>query len=266
MTLIGITGTNGKTTTTGLVRHLLQRARHRGQHRHARRLRRRGAVGPLHGRHAHHAGPGRPAGDASPSCASAACTHVAMETSSHSLDQGRLDGLTFAAGVFTNLTRDHLDYHGTMEALPRRQAAAERAARRSTASRSSTLDDRAWAALPRRRPPGHLRRIARRRRARRGVSCSTRPAAASASTGRFGQRRGARCRCSATSTWPTRWRPPPCALALGMPLADVVARLAAAPQVPGRMERIGGRPVRRAPRLRPHARRAGARARAPCGR
>ena len=39
-----------------------------------------------------------------------------MEASSHSLDQGRLDGLSFAAGVFTNLTRDHLDYHGTMEA------------------------------------------------------------------------------------------------------------------------------------------------------
>jgi UDP-N-acetylmuramoyl-L-alanyl-D-glutamate--2,6-diaminopimelate ligase len=37
-----------------------------------------------------------------------------MEASSHSLDQGRLDGLTFGAGVFTNLTRDHLDYHGTM--------------------------------------------------------------------------------------------------------------------------------------------------------
>ena len=38
-----------------------------------------------------------------------------METSSHALDQGRLDGLTFAAGIFTNLTREHLDYHGTME-------------------------------------------------------------------------------------------------------------------------------------------------------
>lgn len=41
---------------------------------------------------------------------------VAMETSSHGLDQGRTDGLTFAAGAFTNLTRDHLDYHGTMAA------------------------------------------------------------------------------------------------------------------------------------------------------
>ncbi len=41
---------------------------------------------------------------------------VAMEVSSHSLDQRRVEGLVFAAAVFTNLTRDHLDYHGTMEA------------------------------------------------------------------------------------------------------------------------------------------------------
>ena len=56
-------------------------------------------------------------------------THVAMEASSHSLDQGRLDGLTFAAGVFTNLTRDHLDYHGTMEAYLASKLRPERAAR-----------------------------------------------------------------------------------------------------------------------------------------
>jgi UDP-N-acetylmuramoyl-L-alanyl-D-glutamate--2,6-diaminopimelate ligase len=42
--------------------------------------------------------------------------HVSLEASSHGLDQRRLDGLRFAAVGFTNLTRDHLDYHGTMEA------------------------------------------------------------------------------------------------------------------------------------------------------
>jgi UDP-N-acetylmuramoyl-L-alanyl-D-glutamate--2,6-diaminopimelate ligase len=41
---------------------------------------------------------------------------LAMEASSHSLDQHRIDGMQFEAAVFTNLTRDHLDYHGTMEA------------------------------------------------------------------------------------------------------------------------------------------------------
>ena len=42
--------------------------------------------------------------------------HVALEASSHGLDQYRLDGVRFTAAAFTNLTRDHLDYHGSMEA------------------------------------------------------------------------------------------------------------------------------------------------------
>src|SRR5439155_1465690 len=41
---------------------------------------------------------------------------AAMEVSSHSLDQGRVDGLVFRAGIFTNLSRDHLDYHKTLDA------------------------------------------------------------------------------------------------------------------------------------------------------
>ena len=42
-------------------------------------------------------------------------THLAIEASSHGLDQKRLDGVRLAAGAFTNLTRDHMDYHATVE-------------------------------------------------------------------------------------------------------------------------------------------------------
>src|SRR5207237_218142 len=47
---------------------------------------------------------------------------AAMEVSSHSLDQGRVDGLEFRAALFTNLTRDHLDYHKTLDAYFRAKA------------------------------------------------------------------------------------------------------------------------------------------------
>ena len=51
-------------------------------------------------------------------------THLALEASSHGLDQYRLDGMRVSAGGFTNLTRDHMDYHPDVDALPPRQAAA----------------------------------------------------------------------------------------------------------------------------------------------
>ncbi|HOA74158.1 MAG TPA: UDP-N-acetylmuramoyl-L-alanyl-D-glutamate--2,6-diaminopimelate ligase [Phycisphaerae bacterium] len=49
----------------------------------------------------------------------AGATHAVMEVSSHALDQGRCDGLHFAVGVFSNLTGDHLDYHGNMDSYLR---------------------------------------------------------------------------------------------------------------------------------------------------
>src|SRR5207237_6477323 len=85
------------------------------------------------------------------SLASRGGTHAVMDTSAPSLDQGRLDGVAFAAAVFTNLTRDHLHYHGTMEAY----LAAK--LRLSTLLRLEgvevvNLDEEAWRSIPGRAP------------------------------------------------------------------------------------------------------------------
>mgnify|MGYP000703676372 FL=1 len=71
--------------------------------------------------------------------ADAGCTHVVMEVSSHALAQSRVEGLTFQAGVFTNLTQDHLDYHGTMEAYRRAKGRLFRQSERAVLN----LDDEA---------------------------------------------------------------------------------------------------------------------------
>ena len=116
MTLIAVTGTNGKTTTTSLLKELLEGVLHT-------------RVG-LIGTNRNLIGSAElPAHRTTPDSyelqellrrmADAGCTHVVMEASSHALVQRRTAGLTFAAGVFTNLTQDHLDYHGTMEAYRR---------------------------------------------------------------------------------------------------------------------------------------------------
>ncbi|HEX5724286.1 MAG TPA: UDP-N-acetylmuramoyl-L-alanyl-D-glutamate--2,6-diaminopimelate ligase, partial [Longimicrobiaceae bacterium] len=114
LTLVGVTGTNGKTTSAAILRHLL------GTRGPAASVGTLGAVGP-DGRVV----PGTE-GLTTPGPAEAArwlrlfadagVEGVAMETSSHALDQDRLAAVRFDAAVFTNLTRDHLDYHGTMEA------------------------------------------------------------------------------------------------------------------------------------------------------
>jgi len=113
--LLGVTGTNGKTTTTSIMRHLFDE----GDGSSASI----GTLGVLIGS----GGEILPGGGGLTTpgpvelqrilreLADRGVRTIAMEVSSHSLDQRRVDGLEFDVAVFTNLTRDHLDYHGTME-------------------------------------------------------------------------------------------------------------------------------------------------------
>ena len=113
MTLVGVTGTNGKTTTTYLIKHVLERVLD-------------AKVGLIGTNQTMIGDQVLPAKRTTPDpyvlqcllgqMKRAGCTHVVMEVSSHALVQRRTAGLDFACGIFTNLTRDHLDYHGTMEA------------------------------------------------------------------------------------------------------------------------------------------------------
>jgi UDP-N-acetylmuramoyl-L-alanyl-D-glutamate--2,6-diaminopimelate ligase len=111
LTVVGITGTNGKTTTAYLVSALFEAAGVRC-----------GMLGTIVYRTGSDE---RPATRTTPESVDVqqmlremvarGCGACAMEVSSHALSQQRVDLTRFAAGVFTNLTRDHLDFHGDME-------------------------------------------------------------------------------------------------------------------------------------------------------
>lgn len=110
--IVGVTGTNGKTSTVQLIAQAL-----------AFIGRKPATVGTLGaGMHGALVEGERTTPDAISMQAllgefrDAGATHVAMEVSSHALEQGRVNAIGFDVAVFTNLTRDHLDYHGTMEA------------------------------------------------------------------------------------------------------------------------------------------------------
>jgi UDP-N-acetylmuramoyl-L-alanyl-D-glutamate--2,6-diaminopimelate ligase len=232
LSLVGVTGTNGKTTTTGLIRHLLNAGGTSASI---------GTLGAFDGK-----------GDAVLSTAGTLTTpgpidlqatlatlvergvdRVTMEASSHSLDQGRLDGLQFAAGVFTNLTRDHLDYHGTMASyLAAKLKLGGMLTERGV--QVVNLDDTAWAVLP----------VSSRR-----VTFGLHPAADVRATGIVLDAAGSRfclqgCFGSTEVSLPllgdfnvaNAIAAAACALGLGLSLAEVAGRLSTSPQVPGRME------------------------------
>lgn len=118
MVMLGVTGTNGKTTTTYLVKHMLEDAGHKvgligtNQNLIGDEVVETERTTPesyeLHALFAR--------------MRDAGCTHVIMEVSSHSLVLDRVHGIHFAVGAFTNLTQDHLDFHKTMEEYRRAKA------------------------------------------------------------------------------------------------------------------------------------------------
>jgi UDP-N-acetylmuramoyl-L-alanyl-D-glutamate--2,6-diaminopimelate ligase len=145
--MIGITGTNGKSTTAGILRHLLDR--------HGARSASIGTLGVLFGSDAEVIPGGAELTTPGPvelqrvlrELVNRGVKTVAMEVSSHSLDQRRIDGLTFDAAVFTNLTRDHLDYHHTMEAYFAAKARLMDYLK-PDGSAAINIDDENWRALP----------------------------------------------------------------------------------------------------------------------
>jgi UDP-N-acetylmuramoyl-L-alanyl-D-glutamate--2,6-diaminopimelate ligase len=109
--LVGVTGTNGKTTVATLLYKLFGSLGHRA-----------GLISTVENRIVDEV---VPATHTTPDpirlnelltqMVEAGCTHCFMEVSSHAVDQERISGLKFIGGVFTNITHDHLDYHKTFE-------------------------------------------------------------------------------------------------------------------------------------------------------
>lgn len=116
--LAGVTGTNGKTTTTFLIHHVMKTAWHRA-----------GLLGTIVTDDGETVEPARHTTPGSIELSKIlsrmrdnGCRGVAMEVSSHGIHQKRVGSIGFDACVFTNLTQDHLDYHGTLESYFRAKA------------------------------------------------------------------------------------------------------------------------------------------------
>jgi UDP-N-acetylmuramoyl-L-alanyl-D-glutamate--2,6-diaminopimelate ligase len=109
--VIGVTGTNGKSTTTFLVKHLLERANQST-----------GLIGTIRYEIGERILPAQRTTPESldlqellSQCVEAGCRNVVFEVSSHALSQGRTSEIAFDVGAFTNLTQDHLDFHHGMK-------------------------------------------------------------------------------------------------------------------------------------------------------
>ncbi len=239
--LVGVTGTNGKTTTVNMMRHLLDDP--------AARSASIGTLGVLLGSEGAPCEGGDGLTTPGPielqrlfrDLSDQGVRRVAMEVSSHSLDQGRVEGVYFDVATFTNLTRDHLDYHVTMD----RYFAAKAKLLDHIVPHGSVvfnLDDQAWADL-------------RTDRRRVGFSERVSSAEVHAEDVRFGPRGSEWTLCIAADRASVRLPligdfnvtnalgAAATAYALGMPTARIAERLSTMPQVPGRLEVIHESPT-----------------------
>jgi UDP-N-acetylmuramoyl-L-alanyl-D-glutamate--2,6-diaminopimelate ligase len=237
---VGVTGTNGKTTTVGILRHLLD-----AEQAPSASI---GTLGVLLGSSGETIPGG--AGLTTPgpvelqrvlrTLADLGVRRIAMEVSSHSLDQRRVEGLLFRVGVFTNFTRDHLDYHDSMESYFNAKARLiSQLAPRGAAVVNG--DDPAWRALP---PAPSLITF--------GVSSD---ATVRAEAIRY-HSRGSEWRLTDGTQRHALQLPligdfnimnalgaAAAALHMGESLADIAARLRRTPQVPGRLEIVHESPT-----------------------
>ena len=242
LVLVGVTGTNGKTTTVGMLRHLLDAPQHPAASI--------GTLGVLLGS----AGTPLPggAGLTTPgpvelqrllrTLADRGVRAVAMEVSSHALDQRRVDGVQFDAAVFTNLTRDHLDYHGTMDAY----YAAKARLLEYLKPQGVTIinaDDPAWGALaPTTRVVTFSVGSARTADvALRDVRHEPRGSAGTLDVG--DDQAPTRVPLLGDFNVSNAAGAAAAAVGLGLSIDEVAARLRELPQVPGRLERLRDRPA-----------------------
>ncbi|HSH45360.1 MAG TPA: UDP-N-acetylmuramoyl-L-alanyl-D-glutamate--2,6-diaminopimelate ligase [Longimicrobiales bacterium] len=243
MVLAGVTGTNGKTTTVWILRHLLS-ARWS-----AASLGTVGAVleggVPLPGTESLTT-PG-PVGMASTMAAfrDHNTEAVAMEVSSHALDQSRVHALRFSAVVFTNLTRDHLDYHGTLDDY--RLAKWElMTLLRPDGVAALNADDPAWDGLEERAPRVLRYGLESGRGGADVVARDVRMHAAGADFVLDSPDGRAEVRLPLLGAYNVQNALGAAAacLGLGLDLEEVVDGLASAPQIPGRLEQVAERPCR----------------------
>jgi UDP-N-acetylmuramoyl-L-alanyl-D-glutamate--2,6-diaminopimelate ligase len=236
MSIVGVTGTNGKTTSVWVLRHMLSQRAATASMGTLGTILADGSVLPG-SESLTTPGPVQLARTLRV-LADAGVRTLAMEVSSHALDQGRVHVLRFDAAVFTNLSRDHLDYHGTVEAYRE----AKRSFVRLLAPGGCAVvnaDDPAWDGLQATRvltfgiDSAAAVQAANIRFSAAGVSFELRVADEVAEAhlplpGAFNVQNalGAAAAC----------------ISMGYTLQETVAAMATVPQVPGRMECIAGEP------------------------